>query len=225
MAIEPKVAANIHEAIAAVYSNVGYVQKERKASLNYSFAGEAALIEALRPEMVKNGIYVQVSSVRDVEHEIFTSAKGAIQNRTCLVATMRFTHAPSGTFVDVEAAGEGMDSGDKSTPKALTCAYKYALRQTFCIQTGDDPDEHSSFEQERAAAQQQPRPAPNWMIDAAAQLKAWDVKASSIPEIASIEAPDIQSKIRIFGEQHPDSPFESLMEFARKVMPKQEAPA
>ena len=34
--------------------------------------------------------------------------------------------------------------GDKSQNKALTVAKKYALRQTFCIATGDDPENESS---------------------------------------------------------------------------------
>ena len=37
------------------------------------------------------------------------------------------------------SSGEGSDTGDKASNKALTGAYKYALRQTFCIETGDDP--------------------------------------------------------------------------------------
>jgi hypothetical protein len=41
--------------------------------------------------------------------------------------------------------------GDKATAKAMTGAYKYALRQTFCIETGDDPDKDPSVDQERAS--------------------------------------------------------------------------
>ncbi len=41
--------------------------------------------------------------------------------------------------------GEAMDSGDKSTNKAMSVAHKYAFLQVFCIPTeGDnDPDAHS----------------------------------------------------------------------------------
>ena len=47
-----------------------------------------------------------------------------------------------GTSVECSVIGEGMDSGDKATNKAMAIAHKYALLQTFCIPTEDmiDPD-------------------------------------------------------------------------------------
>lgn len=41
--------------------------------------------------------------------------------------------------------GEGMDSGDKASNKALAVAFKYACFQVFCIPTEEmkDPDEES----------------------------------------------------------------------------------
>ena len=151
--------ADIHAAIATVYQQVGFVKKERsrEGDLPYKFAGEAAFIEALRPAMVAAGIYVSVIGVSNVLHEIYTTGRGTTMNRTALTATVRFTHAPSGTYIDAEARGEGADAGDKSTPKAMTGAYKYALRQTFMIETGDDPDEGDSRQQERAQPGSQPR--------------------------------------------------------------------
>ena len=142
-------ANNITEAINAVMAEVGYVQKQRTGTLGYSFAGEAALIEALRPHMVEQGICCYVAGVRDVVREEYTTSKGATMNLTRLIATVRFVHAPSQTSIDTEAVGEGADTGDKGANKASTGAYKYALRQTFCIETGDDPDGFPS--QEKAA--------------------------------------------------------------------------
>lgn len=137
---------NIHEAINAVMEEVGYVKKARTQGLNYSFAGEAALISALRPSMVENGIYVSVSRVIKIERENYTTAKGTAMVNTIIHAEVKFTHVKSDTFVTVESVGEGSDAGDKSANKAMTGLYKYALRQTFCIETGDDPDKHKSEE-------------------------------------------------------------------------------
>jgi hypothetical protein len=143
---------NIHEAIVAIMEQVGYVQKVKSPNLSYTFAGERDLIAAIRPWMVAYGIYAAVVATSDVVHEWYTTAKGSQMVNTTLNATIRFTHAPSGTFIDVTARGEGSDSGDKSMNKAATCAYKYALRQTFCIETGDDPDNFSSDGMERGKA-------------------------------------------------------------------------
>lgn len=134
--------SEIFKAINAVMQEVGYVQKKRSGGVNYSFAGEAALIEAIRPELVKNGLFVFPASIRETS-DSYTTSKGATMNRAVLVITYRFAHTSGETF-DVEVAGEGADVGDKSFNKAMTGAYKYALRQTFCIETGDDPDKSAS---------------------------------------------------------------------------------
>ena len=140
---------NIHTAINKVMQEVGYVQKEKAGGLPYSFAGEAALIKAIRPHMVDNGIIMYVAGIPKIDSEIFTTTKGTAMNRVSLIAKIRFQHTGSETGIDVYEAGEGMDAGDKATNKALTSAYKYALRQTFIIETGDDPDKQPSTEQER----------------------------------------------------------------------------
>ena len=136
---------NIHQAINAVMSEVGYVKKTKSGGLNYSFAGESALIAALRPAMVEHGIYMHVLKIENVTRESYTTAKGTAMVNTVITATIRFSHV-SGTYIDVSSTGEGSDAGDKSANKAMTVLYKYAMRQTFCIETGDDPDKFASEE-------------------------------------------------------------------------------
>lgn len=141
--------SEIGKAILSVMSEVGYVQKERKSGLNYSFAGEAALIAALRPPMVKAGIICYVLDLPEVERGGYVTSKGTAMNTTNLHGVVRFEHPESGTCIDVHAVGEGADVGDKAGNKAATGLLKYALRQTFLIETGDDPDATSSDGQER----------------------------------------------------------------------------
>lgn len=136
-------AKNIHEAINNVMKDVGYVKKESKRGLNYSFAGEAALIAALRPSMVKNGIVMSVSGIA-YERTEYSTKSGTVMNVTIVSGSVKFTHAETGTHETVFAIGEGADVGDKSANKAMTGMYKYALRQTFMIETGDDPDKEAS---------------------------------------------------------------------------------
>lgn len=141
---------NIYQAMAAVMEEVGYVKKQRSAGLNYSYAGEAALIEALRPAMVEHGVFVFVKRYFNLGQTEYTinkdyngQQKTTRMTNSSIQATICFMHE-SGTFIDVESAGEAADAGDKSVNKAMTGAYKYALRQTFCIETGDDPDKYPS---------------------------------------------------------------------------------
>jgi hypothetical protein len=146
---------DIHAAILAVMREVGYVQKERKDGLNYSFAGERALIAALRPSMIDHGIYMAVVEYREIDRSDYMTANQKPMNSTSVHGVVRFTHVPTGTFVDVASIGEGADNGDKSANKAATGMYKYAIRQTFMIETGDDPDATPSDGQERAASRKQ----------------------------------------------------------------------
>ncbi len=145
---------NIDEAINWIMSNVGYVQKKKAGGLNYTFAGEAALIQAVRPWMVLAGVTMHVTTIVNKVREQYETKSGTVMQSITLDAIIRFTHAASGTSIEVMSSGEGSDTGDKASNKALTGAYKYALRQTFCIETGDDPDEHSSTPMERKSAKQ-----------------------------------------------------------------------
>jgi hypothetical protein len=149
---------NIYTAVNKIMAEVGYVKKQRGANLNYTYAGEAALISALRPEMVENGIFCHVAEIRDIVTREYTTGNGKAMVNVTLQGTVRFYHAPSGTYIDVVSCGEGSDTGDKATNKAMTGMYKYALRQTFCIETGDDPDKERS--QERQPARQDAAPQP-----------------------------------------------------------------
>ena len=136
--------SDIYKALNEVMKQVGYVQKKRSSGINYSFVGEAALIEAIRPHMVEQGVIVHPHQIHELRQDSYTTRNGAVMNRTAVVMAYRFAHADSGTFIDVCVAGEGADVGDKSANKALTGAYKYALRQALMIETGDDPDTFAS---------------------------------------------------------------------------------
>ncbi len=133
-------AKNVHEAIINVMREVGYVKKQSSPNLSYTFAGEVALIAALRPAMLEQGLYLRVTGITQYDAGEYTTKSGSVMNDVRLAITGQMVHAPSGTFIDVAAVGEGSDSSDKASNKASTAAYKYLLRQTFMIETGDDPD-------------------------------------------------------------------------------------
>jgi hypothetical protein len=161
-------AKDIHQAIANVMAKVGYVQKTGRITVGqvYTYASESDLIAAIRPELIEQGITVSVADVTELRRETYRTAKGQEMNVTIAHLVVRFTHAPSGTHIDVHALGEGADSGDKATPKALTGAYKYALRQTFCIETGDDPDQQPSATIARGDGDAAKADQNAWLVEA-----------------------------------------------------------
>jgi hypothetical protein len=148
----------IHKALLEVMNEVGYVQKTGKmdfGNTKYSYAGEVDLIKALRPALVKAGITFRCSGIDVINCDDFITYKEwngktteSLNHRFLAKYTFAFTHAESDTSIDAFAVGDGMDSGDKASYKAATGALKYALRQTFIIETGDDPDDvHSETSQ------------------------------------------------------------------------------
>ncbi len=147
-----KPASNLASAKLAVMAAVPYVRKHKAEHLNYSFAGEADLIASLRPAMLAHGLTVAPISVTVLEQGRYQTLKGGLLNHVVAAVTYRLTHAPSGESEDCQVLGEASDAGDKAAPKALTGAYKYFLRQTFLIETGDDPDRYASADQEAAPA-------------------------------------------------------------------------
>jgi hypothetical protein len=56
-------------------------------------------------------------------------------------------YADYGSSVEAVVIGEGMDSGDKASNKAMSIAHKYAFFQVFCIPTEEvaasDPDNYT----------------------------------------------------------------------------------
>ena len=141
---------NIWEAFIGIMSEVGYVQKTgvNKAQ-NYKYAGEAQLIETLRPVMLKHGVFCVPGEAEVCKSDcVVTGAVGSEKKtyRTVIRYTFVYTHASSGTHLQVQAIGEGVDTGDKAAYKAATGALKYALRQAFLIETGDDPEKDDALE-------------------------------------------------------------------------------
>lgn len=140
--------ANVYEAMAAAMQECGYVQKKQSTGLKYAFAGESDMIEEIRPVMVKHGLFIFPSKVVDLRVDTYTTSGGSLMNLVTVTQQYTIAHE-SGTFLIAEVVGAGADVGDKATPKANTGAFKYALRQSFTIETGDDPDNTPSDQQER----------------------------------------------------------------------------
>lgn len=138
--------ANLITAVNGVMKEIGYVQKAgRNTQQGYAFAGEADLLAAIRPVMVAHGLALMPVKVVERVKSEFKTAKGSDMHRTDIVMRYMLAHT-SGEYVFIEAAGDGMDSGDKDVPKAMTIAFKYALRESFAIETGNDPDKESPEE-------------------------------------------------------------------------------
>lgn len=136
----------IYKAIADIMRDVEPVSKSRKnVQQGYSFRGIDDVYQALQAIMAKHGVFT-VSKIIGDRTEDRTTAKGSALIYRIIHIKWKF-YAEDGSAVESETIGEGQDSGDKATNKAMSVAHKYALLQVFCIPTEDPKDpENDSHE-------------------------------------------------------------------------------
>ena len=132
---------NIYEAINAVMSDVGAIGKNTKnTTQGFMFRGIDAVMNALQPALIKNHVFVVPEILEQKREERRTKEDKLLIYSICQV---RYTfYAEDGSSVSAVVIGEGMDTGDKATNKAMSIAFKYACFQVFCIPTEEmkDPD-------------------------------------------------------------------------------------
>lgn len=135
---------NIYESMVAVMRETSAIGKDqRNQQQGFQYRGIDDVYNALHGILARHGVFT-LPEVIDKTREERASNKGGVLAFTCL--RMRYTFfAEDGSSVSCVVEGEGMDSGDKSSNKAMAVAHKYALLQTFCIPTAEekDPDAHS----------------------------------------------------------------------------------
>ena len=132
---------NIYETITAVMAEIGAVGKDsRNEQQRFMYRGIDAVMNAINPALIKHRLFV-VPEILEQRREERLTAKGG--NLIYSICTVKYTfYAEDGSSVSATVIGEGMDSGDKATNKAMSIAFKYACFQVFCIPTEEmkDPD-------------------------------------------------------------------------------------
>lgn len=146
--------------LAAVMAEVERVPKNGRNEFHkYDYATESDITAVVRKGMSARHL-IWVPEVKDTKW-LDTLTKSGGKERICtLTVVFRILDGESGESLTVgPILGEGQDSGDKATYKAMTGATKYALMKTFLIPTGDDPEAEAM-------------PAPATTVNGAAALKA-----------------------------------------------------
>lgn len=134
--------AMIYKAINNVMSEIGAIGKnQRNQQQGFMFRGIDAVMNTINPALIKCKVFVVPEVLEQTREERQTKTGSNLIYSVC---KMKYTfYAEDGSFVEAVVVGEGMDSGDKATNKAMSIAFKYACFQVFCIPTEEmkDPDE------------------------------------------------------------------------------------
>jgi hypothetical protein len=134
----------IFKAIPAIMSEIGAIAKNRtNVSQNYKFRGIDDVYNVIHDLFIKYKVFTVPEILEEKDDSVPSKTGG-----TLFYARLKIKYtfyAEDGSFVTAIVRGEGMDSGDKASNKAMAVAHKYALIQTFAIPTedGDDPENES----------------------------------------------------------------------------------
>lgn len=138
--------AKIYTAIPAIMDEIGHIGKDKKnQQQGFMFRGIDQVMNTMKPLMAKHGVFAVPEVVETQRSERTTKSGG---NLIYTIHKIKYHFVASdGSEVCATVVGEGMDSADKSSNKAMAVAFKYACFQVFCIPTEemakDDPDGYS----------------------------------------------------------------------------------
>ena len=159
----------IYGKIADCMRQLGAIGKTSKnAQQGFMYRGVDAVMNALNPVLTANHVFC-VPEVLEQHREERQTRNGG--NLIYSILKMCYTlYAEDGSSVSATVIGEGMDSADKSSNKAMSVAYKYAMFQIFSIPTEEmaDPD-----------ADTPPESTPK-ADNKAARNKAWTALATAL---------------------------------------------
>lgn len=146
-------------ALNQVMAKCGYVQKSGKNAFHgYKYAGEADLLEKLRPAMVEAGLILIPSVTEQSAVDEFGNTRVRIEYTLAHVSGEVWP-------TPIVAQGCGNDRnkngvGDKGCYKAITGANKYLLFKLFQIETGDDPETETGDHEPAPKAAPRPTASP-----------------------------------------------------------------
>jgi hypothetical protein len=192
-------AGQISSLLAAVIRDVDAVGKNRRnEQQRYAFRGIDDFSNALHPVLAKHGVVLRPYVVEARELEATETKSGGVMFRVSLTMDLGFV-APDGSAHVVRTVGEGCDTGDKATNKAMSAALKYALLMTFLIPTEDRElaDSETDSHEARRPAREQQRQAQ--VVQAAA--KVLDAKPVAAPNPAALVA--VRKKLSALLEKTP----------------------
>lgn len=131
---EPK---KIYKAMQNVMHDIcerGIGKDSKNKDQGFNFRGIEAAMNAIAPLLVNHGIVCVPRHGSPQRFDRITKSGGTL-SFVNIVSEFDLIHVDDGSSVTITTNGEGMDSSDKATNKAMSMAFKYALFQAFVVPT------------------------------------------------------------------------------------------
>lgn len=180
---------NIYESIAAIMAEGYAVSKDKKnQQQGFKYRGIDDVMNTFYPLLAQHKVFV-VPEVLEQTREERQTTKGG--NLIYSILRLKYTfYAEDGSNVSAVVVGEGMDSGDKASNKAMAVGMKYAMFQVFCIPTEEMVDPDATTPEGSVPAPQKPRkvyscsacgkPVTDYIHNGKVRLSAEDIVTRSM---------------------------------------------
>jgi len=136
----------IFQQIPLIMAEIDPVAKSRSnQAQGYKFRGIDDVYAAVQATLAKHKVFPVPTVLESTREERPTKSGGVM---TFAIIKMKYTfYAEDGSSFESVVVGEGSDTGDKASNKAMSVAQKYCLIQVLCIPTEEPKDpEHDSPE-------------------------------------------------------------------------------
>lgn len=145
---------NIYEKMSLITSELGVIEKGLNVKINdkasYKAVSERNILDNVKPIEAKYRIFSFPSNRKIIESDILEKENQYGITKSLFMrieTTYIFVNIDNPTEqIEITTYGDGIDTGDKATGKAMTYSDKYALMKAYKISTGDDPDKEPSPE-------------------------------------------------------------------------------
>ena len=158
---------NIYQSITEIMNESIAIKKDKfNEQQKFKYRGIDDVMNTFYPLFSKHKIFI-VPEVLEQTREERTTRNGG--NLIYSILKVKYTfYAEDGSSVSATVVGEGMDSADKASNKAMAAAMKYAMFQVFCIPTEEfvDPDGDTPPESKKKEEPKQEPPKPLTLEDA-----------------------------------------------------------
>lgn len=130
---------NIYESITKIMQESIAIGKDKQnKQQGFKYRGIDDVMNTFYPLLSKHKVFVVPRVVEQIREERVSKQGG---NLIYSILKIEYTfYAEDGSSVSAVVIGEGMDSADKASNKAMAVGMKYAMFQVFCIPTEEMPD-------------------------------------------------------------------------------------
>lgn len=189
---------NIYEKILGIMTEVQKLQKDGKvdfANTHYKALTEEKVTTIMREKLLKYKLVVF-----PVEQN--WSRQGNISHVDVMYKMVNVENPEE--WIPIASCGDGADTQDKGSGKAMTYAYKYMWLRTFALPTGEDPDKISSEELDAKEKEEKEEKAK--------VEKITDGQILTITELCKDIGLEIPENLNKWSKSRADSAIAKLME-------------